>query len=134
MRKFLFKLAAVCTLVLFNAACALAAFGPGQRTIELLGGALNSDKHPVHLVVQQTIDMKEVLEPEAYAKLTTAQRVHYIRTEYNEMNGVNAERSVTTDGDGNVIGDTCSFAKGGRWYYIDYVNKTYDELPALPQP
>ena len=35
--------------------------------------------------------MKEVLEPEAYAKLTTAQRVHYIRTEYNEMNGVNAE-------------------------------------------
>ena len=45
MRKFLFTLAAVCTLVLFNAACALAAFGPGQRTIELLGGALNSDKH-----------------------------------------------------------------------------------------
>ena len=132
MRKFLFTLAAVCTLVLFNAACALAAFGPGQRTIELLGGALNSDKHPVHLVVQQTIDMKEVLEPEAYAKLSTAQRVHYIRTEYNEMNGVNAERSVTTDGVGNVIGDTCSFAKGGRWYYIDYVNKTYDELPALP--
>ena len=48
------------------------------------------------------------------------------------MNGVNAERSVTTDGEGKVVRDYCSFAKGGRWYFIDYVNKTYDELPALP--
>ena len=104
MKKFLLSLAALCTLLIFNAACALAAdFGPGQRTIELLGGALNSDKHPVHLVVQQTIDMKDVLEPEAYAKLTTAQKVRYIRTEYNEMNGINAERSVTTDGEGKEV-------------------------------
>ena len=133
MRKFLLSLTAVFTLMLFNAACVMAAeFGPGQRTIELLGGALNSDKHPVHLVVEQTIDMKEVLEPDAYAKLTAAQKVHYIRTEYNEMNGINAERSVTTDGEGKVVRDYCSFAKGGRWYFIDYVNKTYDELPALP--
>ena len=133
MKKFLLSLAAVCTLLIFNAACALAAdFGPGQRTIELLGGALNSDKHPVHLVVQQTIDMKDVLEPDAYAKLTTAQKVRYIRTEYNEMNGINAERSVTTDGEGKVLRDYCTFAKGGRWYFIDYVNKTYDELPELP--
>ena len=80
MRKFLLSLTAVFTLMLFNAACVMAAeFGPGQRTIELLGGALNSDKHPVHLVVEQTIDMKEVLEPDAYAKLTAAQKVHYIR-------------------------------------------------------
>lgn len=133
MRKFLLSLTAVFTLMLFNAACVMAAeFGPGQRTIELLGGALNSDKHPVHLVVEQTIDMKEVLEPDAYAKLTAAQKVHYIRTEYNEMNGINAERSVTTDGEGKVVRDYCSFAKGGRWYFIDYVNKTYDELPVLP--
>lgn len=133
MIKFLLSLTAVFTLMLFNAACVMAAeFGPGQRTIELLGGALNSDKHPVHLVVEQTIDMKEVLEPDAYAKLTAAQKVHYIRTEYNEMNGINAERSVTTDGEGKVVRDYCSFAKGGRWYFIDYVNKTYDELPALP--
>lgn len=133
MRKFLLSLTAVFTLMIFNAACVMAAeFGPGQRTIELLGGALNSDKHPVHLVVEQIIDMKEVLEPDAYAKLTAAQKVHYIRTEYNEMNGINAERSVTTDGEGKVVCDYCSFAKGGRWYFIDYVNKTYDELPALP--
>ena len=111
MRKFLLSLTAVFTLMLFNAACVMA-------TIELLGGALNSDKHPVHLVVEQTIDMKEVLEPEAYAKLTAAQKVHYIRTEYNEMNGINAERSVTTDGEGKVVRDYCSFAKGGRWYFI----------------
>ena len=108
MRKFLLSLTAVFTLMLFNAACVMAAeFGPGQRTIELLGGALNSDKHPVHLVVEQTIDMKEVLEPDAYAKLTAAQKVHYIRTEYNEMNGINAERSVTTDGEGKVVRDYC---------------------------
>ena len=32
MKKFLLSLAAVCTLLIFNAACALAAdFGPGQR-------------------------------------------------------------------------------------------------------
>lgn len=75
MRKFLLSLTAVFTLMLFNAACVMAAeFGPGQRTIELLGGALNSDKHPVHLVVEQTIDMKEVLEPEAYAKLTARRK------------------------------------------------------------
>ena len=37
------------------------AYNPGQRTIHLLGETLNSDKHPVHLVVTQTIDMREVL-------------------------------------------------------------------------
>lgn len=133
MRKFLLSLTAICTLMFFNAACVLAAqFGPGQRTIELLGGALNSDKHPVHLVVEQKIDMKDALSPEAYNKLTAAQRVRNIRTEYNEMNGVNAERSIITDGEGKVINDYCTFAKDGRWYYIDYAGKTYDELPALP--
>ena len=44
------------------------AYNPGQRTIHLLGETLNSDKHPVHLVVTQTIDMREVLTPEAYAR------------------------------------------------------------------
>ena len=48
-------------------------YNPGQRTIHLLGETLNSDKHPVHLVVTQTIDMREVLTAEAYAKLPTAQ-------------------------------------------------------------
>ena len=100
MKKFLLSLAAVCTLLIFNAACALAAdFGPGQRTIELLGGALNSDKHPVQLVLQQTIDMKVVLAPDAYAKLTTAQKERDFRTEYNEMDGINSESRLTTDGE-----------------------------------
>ena len=49
-------------------------YNPGQRTIHLLGETLNSDKHPVHLVVTQTIDMREVLTAEAYAKLPTAQQ------------------------------------------------------------
>ena len=50
------------------------AYNPGQRTIHLLGNTLNSDKHPVHLVVTQTIDMREVLTAEAYAKLPTTVR------------------------------------------------------------
>lgn len=50
------------------------AYQPGQRTFQLLGQTLNSDKHPVHLVVTQTIDMSEVLTPEAYAKLPEAQK------------------------------------------------------------
>lgn len=89
------------------------AYNPGQRTIHLLGNTLNSDKHPVHLVVTQTIDMREVLTAEAYAKLPTAQQKRTNRTEYNEANGINAERITTTDGDGKVIKDTASFVKNG---------------------
>lgn len=108
------------------------AYNPGQRTIHLLGETLNSDKHPVHLVVTQTIDMREVLTPEAYAKLPQAQQKRTNRTEYNEANGINAERITTTDGDGKVIKDTVSFVKNGYWYTIDYLNKNYDKVPELP--
>ena len=108
------------------------AYNPGQRTIHLLGETLNSDKHPVHLVVTQTIDMREVLTAEAYAKLPAAQQKHTNRTEYNEANGINAERITTTDGDGKVIKDTVSFVKNGYWYTIDYLNKNYDRVPELP--
>ena len=108
------------------------AYNPGQRTIHLLGETLNSDKHPVHLVVTQTIDMREVLTAEAYAKLPAAQQKRTNRTEYNEANGINAERITTTDGDGKVIKDTVSFVKNGYWYTIDYLNKNYDRVPELP--
>ncbi len=108
------------------------AYQPGQRTFQLLGQTLNSDKHPVHLVVTQTIDMSEVLTPEAYAKLPEAQKKRINRTEYNEAHGINAERITTCDGEGKVLKDNVSFVKGGYWYSIDYVNKTYDRLPELP--
>lgn len=62
-----FAFTMLCTAMAF-------AYNPGQRTIQLLGETLNSDKHPVHLVVTQTIDMREVLTAEAYAKLPTAQQ------------------------------------------------------------
>ena len=52
--------------------------------------------------------------------------------EYNEANGINAERITTTDGDGKVIKDTVSFVKNGYWYTIDYLNKNYDRVPELP--
>lgn len=108
------------------------AYNPGQRTYQLLGQTLNSDKHPVHLVVTQTIDMRDVLTAEAYAKLPSAQKIRTNRTEYNEAKGINAERITTTDGDGKIIKDTVSFVRGGYWYTIDYANKTYDRIPELP--
>lgn len=120
-----FAFTMLCTAMAF-------AYNPGQRTIQLLGETLNSDKHPVHLVVTQTIDMREVLTPEAYAKLPVAQQKRTNRTEYNEANGINAERITTTDGDGKVIKDTVSFVKNGYWYTIDYLNKNYDRVPELP--
>ena len=120
-----FAFTMLCTAMAF-------AYNPGQRTIQLLGETLNSDKHPVHLVVTQTIDMREVLTPEAYAKLPQAQQKRTNRTEYNEANGINAERITTTDGDGKVIKDTVSFVKNGYWYTIDYLNKNYDKVPELP--
>lgn len=116
--------------IFFTAVCF--AYNPGQRTFEVLGETLNSDKHAVHLVVEQKIDMADILTPEAYGKLTNAQKVRNVRTEYNEMNGINAEHVTITDGDGNVISESNTFVKGGYWYTIDYANKTYDRLPELP--
>ncbi len=119
---------------LMSIVCATAAFAyaPGQRTFKVLGDVLNSDRHAVHLVVEQTIDMKDILTNEAYAKLTTAQQKRINRTEYNEDKGINAERIIATDGEGNVVKDQVSFTRGGYWYTIDHVNKTYDRLPELP--
>lgn len=108
------------------------AYHPGQRTFQLLGQTLNSDRHPVHLVVTQTINMREVLNAEAYAALAPEAKKRTNRTEYNEARGINAERVTTTDGSGKVIKDSVSFVKGGYWYTIDYLNKTYDRIPELP--
>ena len=118
-------------MTIMCAAVALA-YNPGQRTIKLLGQTLNSDKHPVHLVVSQTIDMKDVLTTDAYAKLPDAQKKRTSRTEYNELNGISAERATIIDGEGKVIKDTVNFCKGGYWYAIDYLHKTYDRVPELP--
>lgn len=123
-----FFFAALLTLV---SAVALA-YNPGQRTIQLLGGTLNSDKHPVHLVVSQTIDLRDVLTSEAYNQLAPAKKKITNRTEYNEANGINAERITTTDGEGNITKDNVSFVKDGYWYSIDYLHKTYDRVPELP--
>ena len=131
MRKSLLIFMLTCLLTVICTAAAFA-YNPGQRTFQLLGNTLNSDKHPVHLVVTQKIDMIEVLTPEAYAKLSPSQKVRNIRTEYNEMNGINAEHNTITDGEGKVISDTNTFVKGGYWYTIDYLNKTYDRVPELP--
>ena len=119
------------TMLMLVSAVALA-YNPGQRTIQLLGGTLNSDKHPVHLVVKQTIDLRDVLTSEAYNQLAPAKKKITNRTEYNEANGINAERITTTDGEGNITKDNVSFVKDGYWYSIDYLHKTYDRVPELP--
>lgn len=118
---------------LFTVLCSAVAlaYNPGQRTIKLLGQTLNSDHQPVHLVVTQTIDMREVLTADAYAKLPDAQKKRVSRTEYNEHNGINAERAVILDGEGKVIKDTVNFCRDGYWYAIDYLNKSYDRVPEL---
>ncbi len=131
MRKSLTVLLLTFLFTVMCTAVALA-YNPGQRTYQLLGQTLNSDKHPVHLVVTQTIDMRDILTAEAYAKLTPAQQKIVNRTEYNEAKGINAERITKTDGEGKVIKDTVSFVRGGYWYTIDYANKTYDRIPELP--
>lgn len=131
MKKSFLVFIVTCLLTMLCSAAALA-YNPGQRTFKLLGNTLNSDKHPVHLVVKQQIDMADVLTAEAYNNLPTAQRVRNIRTEYNEMNGIYAEHVTITDGDSKVISDSNTFVKGGYWYTVDYANKTYDRLPELP--
>ena len=112
MRKSLRVLFLTFLLTLMCAAVALA-YNPGQRTIKLLGQTLNSDHHPVHLVVTQTIDMRDLLTAEAYNKLPEAQKRRVSRTEYNESNGISAERATVMDGDGKVIKDTVNFCRDG---------------------
>lgn len=126
MRKILLT---VLLLLFCSAACA---YAPGERTVRLLGETLNSDKHPVHLVLRQTIDMRELLTQEAYEKLAEADRIRYSRTEYNEADGRCSERNTTTNGAGEVVRDVASFSRDGRWYSVDYLHRTYDDLPELP--
>ena len=118
-------------MTIMCAAVALA-YNPGQRTIKLLGQTLNSDKHPVHLVVSQTIDMRDVLTADAYNNLPTAKKKRVSRTEYNENKGIAAKRATIIDGEGKVIKDTVDFCKDGYWYAIDLLKKTYDRVPELP--
>ena len=117
-------------MTIMCAAVALA-YNPGQRTIKLLGQTLNSDKHPVHLVVSQTIDMRDVLTADAYNNLPTAKKKRVSRTEYNENKGIAAKRATIIDGEGKVIKDTVDFCKDGYWYAIDLLKKTYDRVPEL---
>lgn len=130
MKKTLVSLMLVGILTLVCSAAALA-FEPGRRTVTLLGNTLNSDKHPVHLVLEYTMDKKTVLKQEAYDALPEAEKRITNRAEYNEMNGVYAERNVSYDGVGNVIKDVVRFVKGGRYYMIDHKNKTFDSLPEV---
>ena len=129
MRKSLFT--AISTLALSMAcACALA-YNPGERTMHLLGQTLNSTKHPVHLVLEKTMDMKDVYKKEAYDALPEAGKKRTNRAIFDEANGIYAERNTTLDGEGKVISDYTYFVKNRRWYFIDFVNKTYDDIPEV---
>ena len=56
MKKSLFTVIAAMVMSM-ACACALA-YNPGERTMHLLGQTLNSTKHPVHLVVEKTMEDK----------------------------------------------------------------------------
>ncbi len=131
MKKKKFATISVSILVASLFSAAAWAFEPGERTIKLLGDTLNSDKHPVHLVLEQTIELKELLTAEAYEKLPAEDRMRRSRTEYNEKDGIFAERNTTVNGAGKIVRDVAAFTKDGRWYSIDHLHRTYDELPAV---
>lgn len=117
---------------IFSLVCSTAlAFEPGRRTVTLLGNTLNSDKHPVHIVLEQVLDKKGLLKDDVYEALPEAEKRIVNRAEYNELKGVYAERNTSYDGAGNVIKDVIRFVKGGRYYMIDHKNKTYDSLPEI---
>ena len=112
-------------------ASAAMAYEPGQRTYHILGSYLNSDFHPVHLVVEQTVNLKGLVKAEQYNKLSEAERKIVNRTEYNEANGMVSERNIKINGEGKVTQDITRFTKDGKWYSVDRVYKTYDEIPAI---
>lgn len=120
------------TLILSGLCLVVNAFEIGERSTKLFNNVLDTSKHNLHMIVVQKIDMSEVLSPEAFQALKPYQRVRYNRYEYNETSALSAERQTTFDGAGRIVKDVNSFAKGGQWYSIDYVNKTFDRLPELP--
>ena len=128
-KKFVLPLAA---LMLSSMCYSANAFEIGERSTKVFNEYLDTAKQNLHLVVVQKIDMSEVLGQEAFQALKPHQRVRYNRYEYNEKGALSAERQTTYDGAGRVVKDVNSFATGGQWYSIDYVNKTYDRLPELP--
>lgn len=107
------------------------AYEPGQRAYHVLGSMLNSDYHPVHLVVEQKIDKKGLVDPQKYKSMSEAERIVINRTEYNEIDGMLSERNIKMDGAGKVTQDIVRFIKDGRWYSVDHVYKTYDNIPAI---
>lgn len=130
MKKTIFSLLLVGLLTMVWSAVSFA-FEPGRRTVHLLGNTLNSDKHAVHLVLEQTMDKKGLLKDDVYNALPEAEKRVVNRAIYNEYKGVYAERNISYDGEGKVIKDVVRFVKGGRYYMIDHKNKTYDTLPEI---
>lgn len=107
------------------------AYDPGQRTYHILGSILNSDYHPVHLVVEQRVNLKGMVDAAKYASMTEAERVIINRTEYNEVEGKLSERNIKMNGEGKITQDITRFIKDGKWYSIDRVGKTYDAIPVI---
>lgn len=107
------------------------AYDPGQRTYHILGSILNSDYHPVHLVVEQKINMKGLVDAKKYSTMSEAERTITNRTEYNEIDGMLSERNIKIDGTGKVTQDITRFIKDGKWYSIDRVYNTWDSIPAI---
>lgn len=130
MRKSLTVLLLACVFTVLGAACAYA-YAPGQRAMEVMSNVLNSRRHPLHLVVEQRVDVSELMNPDELAEQNPEQTERIIRTEYNETRGIFQEHVTISDGDGTLLSDVVTFTRGGFWYKIDYLNKTYDRIPEV---
>lgn len=131
MKKSIFTAFVVMGLSLVTAVASAADFKPGQRTYRLLGATLNSDVHPVHFAVEQTVDMKKMLPADKYAALAPEKRIVVHRTEYDELNGTTAERNIKMDATGKVEQDITRFVNGKYWFSINRTSKAYDRIPAV---
>ncbi len=109
------------------------AYNPGQRTYNLVGNVLNSSKQPLHVEIEQRVDMAKVLKPEAYSLLAENKKVVITNYVYNEVNAdYYGQQVLVKDGGGNIVKKLNFIVRDGYLYAIDDLHKTYDRLPNIP--
>ena len=127
---FIFGLACLLSLAFMTVTWA---YNPGQRTYNLIGNILNSSKQPVHVEIEQRLDLAEILKPEAYSLLKENQRQKLTTYEYNELSADHySQRVISRDAGGALLKDMNFVVRDGYFYAIDNIAHTYDRLPNIP--
>lgn len=132
MKKQFILLGLSCLLSLALTAVAWA-YNPGQRTYNLLGNQLNCSRQPVHVELEQQVDLAKIMKPEAYALLEANKKSLTNSTIYNEQSPeLYGQRLLTRDGQGKLVKDINYVVREGQLYVIDNIKKSYDRLPNVP--